>query len=72
VQNSLSADEVLMSLEKRRANSVGSGDSTQNSTTKNGYQLLEVFLWVSVGRNVIKSKSTFRGRGAAEAQRLSD
>jgi hypothetical protein len=40
MQNSFSADDVDMSVEKRREISVGIGDSTQKRTTKNGYQLL--------------------------------
>ena len=40
VQNSFRDDDELMSLEKRRAISVGIGDRTQKRTTKNGYQLL--------------------------------
>jgi len=40
MQNSFSADDVDMSVEKRRDISVGIGDSTQKRTTKNGYQLL--------------------------------
>ena len=41
VQNSFKADDVVISFEKRREINVGTGDSSQNKTTKNGYQLLE-------------------------------